>query len=158
MPRRALLFFLFLFGLAPASRSADAVVIKIRQWVLENTYGLGNSPSLVSFDVRNTTMQSIPMALLVDEVSLVNDARSVTPSTRLPLQLSPGEERPLRVPLDIVAGDNRRLVIYLHPVGPPISFFGGPPVSAVLKPRAPLSDLLCPRPNCYAISITARFL
>ncbi len=114
MPRRALLFFLFLFGLAPASRSADAVSIKIRQVGLENTYALGNRPTLVSFDVRNTTMQSIPMALLVDEVSLVNDARSVTTSIRLPLQLSPGEERTLRVPLDIVAGDNRRLVIYLE--------------------------------------------
>src|SRR5258708_22784776 len=114
MPRRALLFFLFLFGLAPASRSADAVSIKIRQVGLENTYALGNRPTLVSFDVRNTTMQSIPMALLVDEVSLVNDARSVTTSIRLPLQLSPGEERTLRVPLDIAAGDNRRMVIYLE--------------------------------------------
>src|SRR5260370_13847912 len=113
MPRHAVLLFLFLFGLAPACGSADAVSIKIRQVGLENTYALGNRPTLVSFDVRNTTMQSIPMALFVDEVSLENDARSATTSIRLPLQLSPGEERTLRVPLDIVAVDNRRLVIYL---------------------------------------------
>src|SRR5260370_25600300 len=106
MPRRALLFLLSLFGLARVSRSADAVSIKIRQVGLDNTYALGNRPTLVPFDVRNTTMQSIPIALLVDDVSLVNDARSVTTSIRLPLQLSPAEARTLRVPLDIVAGSH----------------------------------------------------
>jgi hypothetical protein len=114
MRRRTLLFFLLLFGLAPASRSADAVSIKIRQVGFENIYALGYNPTLVVFDVRNTTMQSIPVALLVDEVSLENDAQSVTTSVQLPLMLSPGEERTLRVPLHIVPGNNRRLVIYLE--------------------------------------------
>jgi hypothetical protein len=114
MPRRALLLSLLLFGFAPASRSADAVSIKIRQVGLENVYALGNSPTLISFDVRNTTMQSIPISLLVDEVSLANDARSVTTSVDLPLLLSPGEERTLRVPLHLVPENNSRLVIYLE--------------------------------------------
>ena len=92
MRRRALLLFLFLFGVAAASRSADAVSIKIRQVGLENIYALGNSPTLISFDVRNTTVQSIPISLLVDEVSLENNASSVTTSIQLPLLLSPAEE------------------------------------------------------------------
>jgi hypothetical protein len=103
-----------LFGFAPASRSADAVSIKIRQVGFENIYALGGNPTLVAFDVRNTTMQSVPVVLLVDEVSLENDAQSVTTSIQLPLLLSPGEERTLRVPLQIVEGNNRRLVIYLE--------------------------------------------
>ena len=114
MRRRALLLFLFLFGVAPASRSADAVSIKIRQVGLENIYALGNSPTLISFDVRNTTVQSIPISLLVDEVSLENNASSVTTSIQLPLLLSPAEERTLRVPLHLVPGNNGRLVIYLE--------------------------------------------
>jgi hypothetical protein len=114
MPRRVLLFLFILFGLAPVSRSADAVAIRIRQVGLENIYALGDRPTLVSFDVRNTTMQSIPIALFVDEVSLENDARSVTTSIQLPILLSPGEERTLRVPLDIVPGNNGRPVIYLE--------------------------------------------
>src|SRR2546425_401448 len=114
MRRRTLFFFLLLFGLAPVSRSADAVSIKIRQVGLENIYALGNKPTLVSFDVRNTTMQTMPIVLLVDEVSLPSDARSVTTSIQLPLQLSPGEERTLRVPVQIVPVNNGRLVIYLE--------------------------------------------
>jgi len=114
MRRRAPLLFLFLFGLAPVSRSADAVSIKIRQVGLENIYNPGNSPTLVSFDVRNNTMQSIPISILLDELSLENYARSVTTSIQLPLLLSPGEERTLRVPLQVIPGDNRRLVIYLE--------------------------------------------
>jgi hypothetical protein len=114
MRRRTLLLFLLLFGLAPASRSADAVSLRIRQVGLENIYTLGNNPTLVSFDVRNTTMQNIPISLLVDEVSLEHNANSVTTSVNLPLMLSPGEERTLRVPLQIVPGNNRRLVIYLE--------------------------------------------
>ena len=114
MRRRTIFFFLLLFGLAPVSRSADVVSIKIRQVGLENIYALGNKPTLVSFDVRNTTMQSMPIVLLVDEVSLASDARSVTTSIQLPLQLSPGEERTLRVPVQIVPVNNGRLVIYLE--------------------------------------------
>src|SRR5260221_3301807 len=114
MPRRVLLFLFILFGLAPASRGADAVSIKIRQVGLENIYALADRPTLVSFDVRNTTMQSIPIALFVDEVSLENDARSVTTSIQLPIRLSPGEERTLRVPLNIVPGSNSKPVIYLE--------------------------------------------
>ncbi len=98
MPRRVLLFLFILCGFVPVSRSADAVAIRIRQVGLENIYALGDQPTLVSFDVRNTTMQSIPIALFVDEVSLENDARSVTTSIQLPILLSPGEERTLRVP------------------------------------------------------------
>jgi hypothetical protein len=114
MQRCVLLLFLILFGLAPASPSADPVSIKIRQVGFENIYALGDNPTLVVFDVRNTTMQSIPLVLLVDEVSLENDARSVTTSIQLPLMLSPGEERTLRVPLHIVPQNNGRLVIYLE--------------------------------------------
>jgi len=114
MLRRVLLCFLLLFGLAPASRSADAVSIKIRQVGLENIYAQGNSPTLVSFDVRNTTLENVPVSLLVDEVSLQNDSRSVTTSIQMPLFLSPGEERTLRVPLHIVPGNNGRMVIYLE--------------------------------------------
>ena len=114
MPRRALLCFLLLFGLAPASRSTDAVSIKIRQVGLENIYAQGNSPTLISFDVRNTTLQNIPVSILVDEVSLQNDSRSVTTSIQMPLFLSPGEERTLRVPVHIVPRNNGRMVIYLE--------------------------------------------
>ena len=114
MPRRVLLFLFILCGFVPVSRSADAVAIRIRQVGLENIYALGDQPTLVSFDVRNTTMQSIPIALFVDEVSLENDARSVTTSIQLPILLSPGEERTLRVPLDIVPGNNGKPVIYLE--------------------------------------------
>jgi len=114
MQRCVLLLFLILFGLAPASPSADPVSIKIRQVGFENIYALGDNPTLVVFDVRNATMQSIPLVLLVDEVSLENDARSVTTSIQLPLMLSPGEERTLRVPLHIVPQNNGRLVIYLE--------------------------------------------
>ena len=89
MRRRVLLLFLILFGLAPASRSADAVSIKIRQVGLENIYALGNNPTLISCDVRNTTMQSIPISLLVDEVSLESNASSVTTSNQLPLMPAP---------------------------------------------------------------------
>ncbi len=114
MPRRVLLFLFILCGFVPVSRSADAVAIRIRQVGLENIYALGDQPTLVSFDVRNTTMQSIPIVLFVDEVSLENDARSVTTSIQLPILLSPGEERTLRVPLDIVPGNNGKPVIYLE--------------------------------------------
>jgi hypothetical protein len=114
MRRRALLFFLLSFGLAPASRSGDPVSIKIRQVGLENIYALGNNPTLVSFDVRNTTMQGMPVFILVDEVSLQENTPSVTTSIQIPLYLSPGEERTLRVPLHIVPANNARLVIYLE--------------------------------------------
>ena len=114
MRRRAPLLFLLLFGLAPASRSADPISIKIRQVGLENIYALGNSPTLVSFDVRNITLQSIPVSLLVDEVSLQHESRSVTTSIQMPLFLLPGEERTLHVPLHIVPGNNSRMVIYLE--------------------------------------------
>jgi hypothetical protein len=59
-------------------------------------------------------VQSIPISLLVDEVSLENNASSVTTSIQLRLLLSPGEERTVRVPLHIVPGNNGRLVIYLE--------------------------------------------
>src|SRR6267378_455213 len=114
MHRCVLLLLLILFGLAPASPSADPVSIKVWQVGFENIYGLGDNPTFVVFDVRNATMQSIPLVLLVDEVSLENDARSVTTSIQLPLMLSPGEERTLRVPLHIVPQNNGRLVIYLE--------------------------------------------
>jgi hypothetical protein len=114
MRRRTLLYILLLFGLVPASLSADAISIKIRQVGLENIYALGNNPTLVSFDVRNTTTQSIPVSLLVDEVSLRENTPSVTTSFQMPLLLSPGEERALRVPLHVVPGNNDRLVIYLE--------------------------------------------
>ncbi len=114
MYRRFLILFLHLMGLAPVSPGADAVSIKIRQIGLENYYALGNSPTLISADVRNTTMQTVPIALLVDEVDLEYDARSVTTSLTLPFVLSPGEERTIRVPLRIIPGENRRFVIYLE--------------------------------------------
>jgi len=114
MYRRFLILFLHLMGLAPVSPGADAVSIKIRQIGLENYYALGNSPTLISADVHNTTMQTVPIALLVDEVDLEYDARSVTTSLTLPFVLSPGEERTIRVPLRIIPGENRRFVIYLE--------------------------------------------
>ena len=114
MYRRLLILFLLLMGLAPVSPGADAVSIKIRQIGLENYYALGNSPTLISADVRNTTMRTVPIALLVDEVDLEYDARSVTTSLTLPFVLSPGEERTIRVPLRIIPGENRRFVIYLE--------------------------------------------
>lgn len=114
MPRRAPLLFLLLFGFAPASPGADGVSIKIRQVGLENIYTASNKPTLISFDVRNTTLQSIPISILVDEVSLESYASSVTTSIHLPLLLSPGEERTLRVPLHLIPGNDRRMVIYLE--------------------------------------------
>jgi len=114
MRSRAILLLFLLTGIAPASRSADAISLKIRQVGLENVYSLGNSPTLISFDARNTTTQSIPISLLVDEVSLESDAASVTTSITLALVLSPGEERTFRVPLQIIPGNDRKLVIYLE--------------------------------------------
>ena len=114
MHRRISTLLVLLFGFAPATFGADAVSIKIRQVGLQGIYSQGNSPSLVSFDVRNTTMQNLPVSLLVDEVSLENDSNSVTTSIDLPLALSPGEERTIHVPLQIITGNNRRLVLYLE--------------------------------------------
>jgi hypothetical protein len=114
MRRRALSLFFLLAPIAPASRAADAISIKIRQVGLENFYSTNSSPTLVSFDVRNTTTQAIPISLLVDEVNLENDAASATTSITLPLVLSPGEERTFRVPLQINTGNSGKLVIYLE--------------------------------------------
>jgi hypothetical protein len=114
MPRRVLFLFVLLFGLAPGSRGTDAVSIRIRQVGLEDTYTFGNNPTLVSFEVRNTTMENLAVSLLVDEVSLDNDSNSVTTSIQLPLLLLPGEERTFRVPLQIIPVNNQRVVVYLE--------------------------------------------
>ena len=114
MHRRLLLLYLFLAGFVPAAFGADAVSIKIRQVGLENIYAPDNNPTLISFDVRNTTIQSLSISLLVDEVSLENNSNSVTTSITLPLALSPGEERTIWVPLQIIPSNNRHLVIYLE--------------------------------------------
>jgi hypothetical protein len=113
--RLRVIFLAFLLaGVAPASRTADAISIKIRQVGLENFYSANGSPTLVSFDARNNTTQAVPISLLVDEVNLQNDAASVTTSITLPLVLSPGEERTFRVPLQITTRNEGKLVIYLE--------------------------------------------
>jgi hypothetical protein len=114
MGRRALSLLFLLAAVAPALRAADAISLKIRQVGLENVYATDNSPTLISFDARNTTMQSMPVSLVVDEVSLESDSNSVTTSITLPLVLSPGEERTFRVPLHIIPQNNNKLVIYLE--------------------------------------------
>jgi hypothetical protein len=118
MRRRSLLLVLLLIALSPASRSADAVSIKIREFGLENVYASNGGPTLVSFDVRNTTMQGIPTSLTVDEVSITNDSNSVTTSIDMAFQLLPGEERTFRVPLQITPPNNEsRLVLYIEARG-----------------------------------------
>jgi hypothetical protein len=114
MRRRALSLLFLLAAVAPALWSADAISLKIRQIGLENVYATDNSPTLISFDARNTTMQSMPISLVVDEVSLESNSNSVTTSITLPLVLSPGEERTFRVPLNIIPQNNNKLVIYLE--------------------------------------------
>jgi hypothetical protein len=114
MRRRALSLLFLLAAVAPALRAADAISLKFRQVGLENVYATDNSPTLISFDVRNTTAQSMPISLVVDEVSLESDSNSVTTSITLPLVLSLGEERTFRVPLHIIPQNNNKLVIYLE--------------------------------------------
>ncbi len=111
---RILTFPLLLLAFAPHSFCADPISIKIREVGLGNVYFAHSGPTLVSFDVRNTTMQDIAVSLLVDEVNLLFDAGSVTTSITLPLALSPGEERTIHVPLQILQNENQRLVLYLE--------------------------------------------
>jgi hypothetical protein len=114
MLRRTLSLLFLLVAVAPALRAADPISLKIRQVGLENVYASDNNPTLIAFDARNSTMQSMPISLVVDEVSLESDSNSVTTSITLPLLLSPGEERTFRVPLHIISQNNNKLVIYLE--------------------------------------------
>jgi len=152
MRSRATLLLFLLTGVAPASRSADAISLKIRQVGLENVYSLGNSPTLISFDARNSTTQSIPIALLVDEVSLENDTTSVTTSITLPLVLSPGEERTFHVPLHIIPGNSRKLVIYLEARDSGNLIVGRTARLVGPKPEGQVFGLICATPElCRSI-------
>src|SRR3989442_15761134 len=59
-------------------------------------------------------MRIVPISLRVNRVNLNYYARYETTSLTLLFVLSPGEKRTIRVPLQIIPGENRRFVIYLE--------------------------------------------